>query len=323
MNITISRGTIIYITVLLLSFSLFAGIYYFFLQKQLVEYKKDEDLKKTYEAALMDLEQTFSQTDPETLIREWRTQVIPWEEALKQRAKFFNISNWAEHEVPPKEGVILKFWYEEQAQKMVQQLYEKVGEKMGRYDLFPQDIRRSLGVLTLEEISRLDITEQMVNKELAKLAFGIKMCEFLLNSKMASIDEIVYWPPIIRSPDFEKLLSFYLFGIRCTITMKDFVNFVEEKMRLSDRYFNINAVRIQYPYIAYNTEPLLQVELIISQASYTPPPKEDINLQYRAQMSATAPARQREAGASATAAEQAGFFSKAWKWFKRNILYMN
>jgi hypothetical protein len=324
MNITISRGSLIYITVLLLSFLLFAGIYYFFLQKQLEEYKKDEDLKKNYEAALMDLEQTFSQVDPETLIREWRTQVVPWEEALKQRAKFFNISNWADHEVPPKEGVILKFWYEEQAQKMIQQLYEKVGEKMGRYDLFPQDIRRSLGVLTLEEISSMDVTEQMVNNQLAKLAFGIKMCEFLLDSKMASIDEIVAWQPFVQLPDFERLLSFHLFGVRCSITMKDFVTFVEEKMRLADRYFNINGIRIQYPYIAYNVEPLLQVEMIISQANYNPPKETgaDIRLQYQTQMGATAPARQRERE-NAAAAEQVGFFAKAWKWFKRNILYMN
>ncbi|HOK08404.1 MAG TPA: hypothetical protein PLT82_03525 [Candidatus Hydrogenedens sp.] len=323
MNITISRGTIIYITVLLLSFLLFAGIYYFFLQKQLAEYKKDENLKKNYEAALMDLEQTFSQTDPEVLIREWRAQVVPWEETVKQRSAFFNLSNWTEHEVPPKEGVILKFWYEEQAQKMIKQLYEKVGEKMGRYDLFPQDIRKSLGVPTLDEISRQDVTEQVVNRALAKLAFGIKMCEFLLDSKMASIDDIVFWQPINQAPEFEKLLSFYLFGIRCTMNMKDFVNFVEEKLRLSNRYFNINCIRIQYPYIAYNVEPLLQIEMIISQANYNPPKEvgADIRLQYQAQMGAGAPGRK---GATATTTtEEPGFFGKAWKWFKRNILVMN
>lgn len=323
MNMTISKGTIIYITVLLLSFLLFAGIYYFFLQKQLTAYKKDEDLKKTYESALKDLEQTFSRTDPEVLIREWRAQVVPWEEALKDRAKFFNISNWTDHEVPPKEGVILKFWYEEQAQKMVKQLYDKVGEKMGRYDLFPQDIRKSLGVLSLDEISRMDVTEQIVNRELAKLAFGIKMCEFLLDSKMASIDDIVFWPPITQHPAFEKLLSFFVFGIRCSMTMKDFVNFVEQKLRLADRYFHINAIRIQYPYIAYNVEPYLQIEMIISQANYKPPQEvgADVRFQYQAQMGVGAQRRQNIQEQTRT--EQVGFMSKAWKWFKRYILFTN
>ncbi|MGC8737096.1 MAG: hypothetical protein ACP5UA_00455 [Candidatus Hydrogenedens sp.] len=323
MNITISRGTLIYITVLLLSFLLFTGVYYFFLQKQLTAYKKDEDLKKAYENALKDLEQTFSRTDPEVLIREWRAQVIPWEDALKKRSSFFNLSNWTDHEVPPKEGVILKFWYEEQAQKMVKQLYEKVGEKMGRYDLFPQDIRKSLGVLSLDEISRTDVTEELVNRQLAKLAFGIKMCEYLLDSKMVSIDDIVFWPPISQHPDFEKLLSFFVFGVRCNMTMKDFVNFVEQKLRLADRYFHINALRIQYPYIAYNVEPLLQIEMVISQANYKPPQEVsiDIQLQYQTQMGAGG--QRRQSVNKDTSAEQAGFFAKAWKWFKRYILYTN
>ncbi len=324
MNITITRGTIIYITVLLLSFLLFAGVYYFFLQKQLAEYKKDEDLKKTYETALKDLEQTFSKTDPQVLIREWRTQVVPWEEALKSRATFFNLSNWTDHEVPPKEGVILKFWYEEQAQKMIRQLYEKVGEKMGRYDLFPQDIRKALGVYTLDEISRMDVTEKLVNEQLAKLAFGIKMCEFLLDAKMTSIDDIVFWPVIPRAEQFEKLLSFFIFGVRCTMTMKDFVNFVEQKLRLADRYFHINGIRIQYPYIAYNVEPLLQIEMLIAQANYNPPKEgvgADIKLQYQAQLGAGG--QQRQGTQSTTSTEQVGFATKAWKWFKRNILYMN
>lgn len=324
MNITISRGTLIYIAVMTASFLLFAGVYYFFLQKQLTAYKKDEDLKKAYENALKDLETTFSQTDPQVLIREWRSQVVPWEEALKERAGFFNLSNWTDHEIPPKEGVILKFWYEEQAQKMEKQLYEKVGEKMGRYDLFPQNIRKALGVMTLDEISRMDVTEQLVNRELAKFAFGIKMCELLLDSKVASLDDIVYWPPIQNSPNFEKLLSFFVFGVRCTMTMKDFVNFVEQKLRLADRYFHINALRIQYPYIAYNVEPYLQIEMVISQANYKPPKEvgADLQLQYSAQMGGVGMQRRQQAQGTETT-EQQGFFQKAWKWFKRYILYTN
>lgn len=323
MNIT--RGTIIYVSVLTICFLIFAGVYYFFLQRQLAQYKKDEELKNLYETALKDLEQSFSKTDPEILIREWRAQVIPWNEALNERSKFFNLSNWGEHETPPKEGVILKFWYEEQAQKMIKELYEKVGEKMGRYDLFPQDIRRSLGVPTLEEISRQDVTEQVVNQALAKLAFGIKMCEFLLDSKVLSLDEIVYWPPIRQAPQFEKLLSFHIFGIRCSMTMKDFVNFIEEKLKLADRFFAVNCLRIQYPYIGYNTEPILQIEMLISQANYSPPKEVGIDLkaQYQAQMGVGIGGGVGRGTVGTTQTEQISFWGKAWKWFKRYILYTN
>lgn len=322
----ISRGTIIYVTVLFSCFLVFLGIYYFFLHRQLAQYRKDEELKELYERTLRDLENTFSKTDPELLIREWRAQVVPWEEALKERSKFFNLSNWSEHETPPKEGVILKFWYEEQAQKMIRELYEKVGEKMGRYDLFPQDIRRALGVPTLEEISRQDVTEQVVNQALSKLAFGIKMCEFLLDSKIVSLEDIVYWPPIRQAPQFEKLLTFHIFGIRCYMSMKDFVNFVEEKLKLADRYFAINGLRIQYPYIGYNTEPMLQIEMLISQANYSPPQEVSIDLraQYQAQMGmGMAPGVRRSGPGATTQAEPVSFWGKAWKWFKRYILYTN
>jgi hypothetical protein len=325
------KGQLIYAAILLSILGVFAGVYKFYFEAKLAAYTQDENTKKALEAALDDLEQSFSRTDPEVLTREWRGQTVPWSDAVAARAGFFHWGGWYDHETPPKEGPILKFWYDEECRKMLRKLYEKVGEKMGRYDLFPPDIRQNLNIPTLDDWTNIDVQELEVNRQLGRLGFGIMACDLLLNAKASSINDISLWPPIRQAPEFNKLLTLQTVGMSFTITAKNLVALLEEKVRLADRYFNVNAIRITYPYIAMNVEPNLQVEMLITQAGFVaqargegdtgtagPGPGQqqpsDLANVYNTSIRPKAPV---------APPPEPGFFGKAWKWFKRNILVVS
>ena len=72
---------------------------------------------------------------------------------------------------------------------------KRLVERMGRYDLFPQDIRQSLAVPTLDSLAAADVNEQEVNQWLGRLAFGIKTCELLLDAKASVINQVSLWAP--------------------------------------------------------------------------------------------------------------------------------
>lgn len=324
-----NKGRIIYAAILLAVFGVFGGVYKFYFEAKLKAYSQDDQLKNKLEGVLEDLETTFSNTDPDLLTREWRTQIVPWGDAIADRASFFTMGNWFDHEMPPKEVGILKFWYDQECRKMLRALYEKVGEKMGRYDLFPQNIMGDLEIPTVDDWATIDVTEQEVNRQLARLSFGISACQLLLEAKASSISEVVLWPTIPRAAQYGKLLNLQTVGMSFTITAKNLVSFFDEKLRLSDRYFSVNAMRIKYPYIAVNREPELEVELLVTQASFAKPDQEgggaaagpgqkpNLENEYTQRVVPRAPR------APQAPPPEPGFFGKAWKLFKRYVLVMN
>lgn len=316
-----NRGRIIYASVLFSVFAAFGAVYQFYFKARLEAYRKDELFAIELQGTLDGLADTFKETTPDELTRAWRAQIQPWNDAVTERAKFFNLGGWFEHEKPPAESLILKFWYDEQSQKELRKLYQKVGEKMGRYDLFPPDIRENLGIPVLDDWANIDVTERDVNRELARLNFGIKTCELLLDAKVSSLNDVVMWQTAYQSPAYNKLLNLQTTGMSFTITMKNLVALLEEKFRLANRYFTVNGLRITYPYIAINAEPELQVEMLVTQAEFVNQ-QEGGNLRQAFDQN-VAPRTAPTTAAPAPSAVPTGFFGKAWKWIKVNIFVTN
>ncbi len=330
-----NKARIIYALALCTVLGIFFGVYQFYFKEKLAAYQRDAVLCQKLEERLKDLEEFFQKSDPDTIVREWRSQVVPWTEAIIDRAKFFTFGDWYEHEKPPKEGGgILKFWYDEQANKLVYDLYQKVGERMGRYDLFPPDIRQAMGAPTLDDLASTDVNEEDVNLWLGRLVFGIKACEMLLEAKASSISQVSLWS--MRRDD--ELMLMQTVGCSFTMTMRDLVKLLEDNLSCAERYFNVNAIRITYPYIGYNIEPQLNVEMVLTQEAF-----KQVRLNALAEgnipgvggpgQGPTAAPGARDAyrtsgmdrsrGAGQTPAAEPGFFGKAWKLFKRYILYTN
>lgn len=334
----------------------FGAVYQFYIKPQLAKYAADLELKNTLEAKFHELETNFSGVLPEVLTAEWRAQVQPWTNAKLERARYFTFGDWNEHETPPKEGpVILKFWYDETSRKMLGDLYQRVAERLGNYYLFPADIRQNLEIPTLEQWQNTDVTEQMVNQALSRLAYGINLCKMLLDAKVTSVRDVRLWPRR-RLPALGDLLEFQTAGLSFTITMRDFVNFMEQ-LRTADRFWTVEALKITYPYVAYPTEPQLQVDMLLTQAGFVggrkagaggeapagaavpaaaqaggtpsssaPTPAVDVTgttaQEAYQQMMQTRPMLTPKR-AQQQAEEPTTFLGKAWKWFKYYVLVMH
>jgi len=335
-----TKGRIIYAVTLLIVLSAFGAVYQFYLKEKLKKYHEDELLKESLQKTYDSLSETFHNTSPEKLVQIWKFQIQPWNDALEERKSYFTFGDWFQHEAPPKEGVILKVWYEETSNKMIWQLYEKVGEKMsGRYDLFPADVRTTFGVPSIEDWAGQNVTEGIVNEALGRLSYGINVCDMLLAAKASSIRDVIIWPERVDREGYGDLLSLQTLGLSFTMTSKDLVNFLEENLRLAERYFNVDALRISYDYIAYPTEPHLNVEMLLTQATFKPrataPPAgetpevgpgmptmgpQEMFRQMR-RPGARGPRGMREGEEGPP--REPGFFGKAWKLFKRYVLYSN
>jgi hypothetical protein len=334
-----TKGRIISAIVLFAVLGAFGGVYQFYFKTQWEAYSQDEQLRQKLEATIKDLQETFGGVAPEQLVRAWRAEVQPWTDAMAERGKFFNFGNWYDHEAPPKEGPILKFWYDEQSNKMIYALYKTVSESMagGGWGLFPPDIRQELDVASLDDWTGKDVTEQDVDSELGRLAFGISACKMLLDAKAYSINKVLIWE-VRQDPTYGNLVRFRTLGLSFSMTMKDFVNFLEQ-LRTSDRYFSVDGLDIRYPYVAYNTEPRLEVDMLLSQARYAPPREgapggvpgvPGVPGMLPGGRPGVTPADMfrnsippRRASANQQTAAEPGFFGKAWKLFKRYVLYTN
>lgn len=324
-----SKGRIISAIILFAVLGVFGGVYQFYFKEKLEVYKRDQEFKEKLEAKLKELENTFSRCKPDVLIREWRTQVQPWRDAVEERAQYFNLGGWGQHELPPEEGGITKFWYDTESKRVLKEFYKEVGEKMGGYNRFPADIRQNLGIADVDaHWAGKDVTKADVNTELRKLSFGVSLCEMLLEAKIYRLNNFVPWEPH-QKKEHSRSLNLRTFGINFDITAKNLVKLLDDKLRAADRYFNIDAIKITYPYIAYPQEPVLNVRMLLTQAAYIPPkgpggavaaPGAPISAQdsFLRQGLGRPPSRRPR-----PEQEELGFFGRAWKWFKRTVLYTN
>ncbi len=285
-------------------------------------YRSDEALRETLERTYQDLVDTFQGYNPEVLIEAWQTQVQPWRDAREERASFFTFGDWYDVEVTPEESRMLKFWYAEESNRMVTELYTRVYERMGGYDRFPQDIRGVFNIQREDDWADGDITIEQVRMNLGYLNFADSLTEFLLAANVTSVETIVNWPRRIPNA-FSELLVLQTVGVRFTISARDLTRMLDE-LRQERRYFSVEAIRVSYPYIAYNVEPQLNVSLLLTQANYRPPA--DIEPTEAPALETTRRV-EREAGPAArrrpVSADEVGPIRRFWIWFRRNVLYIN
>lgn len=323
------KTRIIGVVVLLSVLGAFGAVYQFYFAEKLEKYRQDEMFKQQLEQTYLDLEEFFDARSPDMLVSEWKSEVQPWTEVRNERAEFFSDGDWYTYDETKDEGGLLRVWYGEKSNQMVYDLYQKASAA-GLY-AFPPDIRAEFGVPSASDWANANVTEAMVRKALRQLSFGISLCEMLFDGKVKAIDRIEIWEPRQRPKD-KGLLTLRTAGVQCQMTMKDFVSMIEDKVMLADRYFEIDHIRLKNPYIAasQNQEPWIQVEFLLTQAKY-------VGNTGQSGAAGAAGAAGAPAGVDASSAwermqanrpapppivEPTGF-AKAWKWFKRTVLYMN
>ena len=324
-----NKGRIIGTTVLALVFGALGFAYFQYIQPQFEQYKKDEKLRASLEDTYKSIQVAFQGYQPELLMNAWQNKLEPWRNARNERAAYFNYGDWFNHEKPAKDSDrMVKFWYSDTANKMAQDFYGELYKKYGRYDTYPQDFRAAVGAATDQEWQGRDVTDAEVNRNLEKMAYGLSVCRLLLKYNVPQVAQLRLWAPRITD-EYAQMLLAQTAGVQFTISAKDLVKMLDD-LRTGDRYFTVDALKITYPYIAYNVEPQLQVSMLLSQARYRKVFVENSEAAQGAP-GAPVPGAPGVPGASPMPLrppgppplEEPGVIGSAWKWFKNNILYIH
>lgn len=314
------RNQIIFGVVLLLVLAAFGGVYQFYFKEKLDQYKRDEGFRRDLEASADELQKFFSNTSPETIISLWRAEVQPWVDTLQQRAGYFDDGGWFRHETPPESGRILRVWYGEELNKMLTELYQDIAEKAPNIYPFPPELLKTIKVRTESELAQeKEVTPALVNEELARMAFASNVINLLLDEKIVGLNNLVVWPTR-QDKNHKGQLLLNSVGVDANMYMRHLTHMLEV-LRRQRRYFTVDAIHINNPYISSQAEPLVNVRMIITQGQFSGQLEQDTgagSAQSLFEMnSSRTPKPTREAEP-----ELSGF-GKFWKWFKRTILYMN
>ncbi len=321
-----NRGTIIAASVLVAVFAALGAFAYFFVKPLFDEYKEDERLRQSLEQTLVNLRDNFHGYSPELLMNAWQDKMQPWRAARVERSAYFNFGDWYEREQPPEDARMRKYWYVEATGKMLQDLYTEIYAKVNRYDAYPQDIRRTFNVATEQDWQGRDVSDDEIARNMDRLAFGVSVCRFLLGNNVTQVGGMSLWPRRFAK-EYGDMLAMQTVGLQFTIATRDLVKMLED-LRMSDRYFCVDGIKITYPYIAYNVEPQLQVQMLLSQAFYR---RQFVEGGGAAGGGAAGPAGvspelvafRRPSEVERAPVVEPGVFGKAWRWFKQNILVMH
>ncbi|MFM1918465.1 MAG: hypothetical protein RLZZ303_99 [Candidatus Hydrogenedentota bacterium] len=317
------RNQIIFGSVLVLVLAAFGGVYQFYFKEKLAQYNRDKQFRKDLETSAEELSTFFSGVKPDTVISRWRNQVQPWADALNDRAEFFNDGQWFDHEEPPAQGRILRLWYGEEQTRMLDELYKSIYEKAPGLYAFPEDILRSLEIKTENELAQeREITPQILKRELAKLSFADSLINLLLDEKILALRDIKLWPRR-QDNNHKKQLVLLTVGFEVDMYMRHLVHFLEV-LRRQRRYFHIDAIHVSNRRIAEQFDPPLNVRVIMTQARFSGTGADGGQAggagSARSMFEITTP---RTAPPPPPPAAEPTMLQKAWKLFKRYVLFTN
>ena len=334
-----TRDRVIYGVVLFAVFAACFAVYQFYFKAKLEKYAQDKQLLENLNTSYTNLSSTFKNEDPDVVIRQYKSVVEDWRDAIESRVSYFNDAEWREHEKPPEDVFILQFWYGEQTRDMTYALWEKAQAKYGAqvYQRFPPDVQTMLGVAYAEQWQGYDITRDLVIEQLERLSYGISVFEMLLDNNAELIRQVSIYEPE-QSGFIGSDVEYARVGLSFVIKMADLVDLIED-MRAEDRYFSIQGMKVAHSYIAVNYEPQMEVEMFLLRTK----PKESF-LAGTVAGGGAAGAGGLGSGLQAPSAQGAfdsqfsllrgnqnddppppepSGFGKAWKWFKRTVLFTN
>lgn len=321
------KEQVFWAAILVIVLGAFFGVYQFYFKTKLELYAKNATTLKNAEDAYRALRTKFQGIQPDAVISAWSAVVQPWKDAVIDRGKFFNDGNWKEHTRPSEDVPILRFWYDEQLRKDITKLYTEFQQNPGLQVPSVDVLIKQFGVATLDQLPG-EADAVLVNRELGNFAFGAQTCRMLMKAKASYIAQVNLWPGR-ELKGHEGMLRFLTIGLEFGMNMRDFVNFVDNNLRTADRFFAIDGLKIDYPYVGYNTDPILHIQMLLT-TSYFVEEKAgisegtDVLPVMGPGTNPNAIANQMNLKNGSTAApivEETGFWAW-WRWFRTDILYM-
>lgn len=294
------------------------SIYQFYFKSRLTEYRENINRQDQLEARLVELEEKFEGTKPEDMVKAERAEVGPLLEAVDRRARFFRTPEIEETPIPEKG--LFKFIYADEYADKFRELEEYAYTRNPPVYLPPT----TFGAPDPESIQVPKRSE--VVKWLRDIDYGKSRLKRLVDAGAQEIYEFEIWPKRTQYG----LLEMNSLGLYFTMTLRNFVNYMEG-LRTENRYLTVEALQIQNRSLRTYAEPLLDIRLILTEARYNVGEggpggtlgaggASDSIGDIFSQLKLGNTAFQASARAKK---DELGIFGKAWKWFKRNILYIS
>ena len=176
----------------------------------------------------------------------------------------------------------------------------------------------------------MNIDAKLVNSQLERLRYGISALEMLMDKNALKIS-VIGIEDLGSSGFIGKDVIYSRLKLSFAMEAKDLVTMLED-LRQADTYYSVEGMRIAHPYILARYEPQLQVDMYLIRAKEkegiesASTPETSAEAGYAGNfgdtgLAATPPDAESERGVAST--PEPGTFGKAWKWFKRNVLYTN
>lgn len=239
------------------------AVYQFYFKDRLATYAENRSKYEELDGRLTRVGKLFNTTKPEAVVAMWSGAVIPWKDALTERSAYFNIKDVYDADPPP-EGAILRFYYETESNKLIGQIYQAAAMRNPPCEL-PAVVRAYFGSPSMDQLTGRTVTKEDVITWLQQIRLGCQVTKLLLDAGVFQIHEISMWPK--RTED--SLLEMHTAGVSFNTTTKNLYTFLD-KIRLADHYMNHNSIKISNRNLLM-VEPVLEVQMLITQARYIPP----------------------------------------------------
>lgn len=265
----LTKEHIVAIVVLVAVLGALGGVYQFYYKQRLDEYAKNITQLKNLEDALAKAKTDFALVEggpsyiPDVLISAYTNEIQPLEEEVLRRGRFFSLDESLKVDPPPS-GVFLSIYYKNEFNKLYNELRQDVMSRIPYWPYYPET---NFGAPLPSDFEGSTPQVSEITQGLARVKFGCSLVRMLMDAKAVTISEIEIWPPYEGA---DKLLSMRTVGLAFMIKLEDLVTFLD-KLRMSERYYSVDAISIQNRYLRWQPEPPVEVQMLLTQAEFVPP----------------------------------------------------
>ena len=183
-------------------------------------------------------------------------QLTPWYNTIDSRGDLFGLGRVEFEEVPT--NTLPKFHYAGQYEAMMEALRVEALEKGLYLPMLDMDVPST-------QIENMTMTKDEVEEYLRQIAIGCNLVRLLLAHDPLEIQAVYLWPDRVPAPRIKAVTVGYAFTARMSSVAK-----LLDDICSQQRYASVDSFTIVNENLLMGADPPLMVQLVLTQATYTP-----------------------------------------------------
>lgn len=259
------KKSVVLLTILLIaSIAGTYAVYELYVKEKMKSLGEHTEQVKQLEARIKILQDTFTHTQPQVVVDQWRQATQPWAEAVDGRSRFFTLGTLVEPvEIP--EEVIPKLYYRDELPKRIKRLEDYALDK----NVQLADVNCGVPGATFYGEGTNPKRDE-IKKHFETYDYCAALSRMIIDAGPTSIDPLRIWPTDelkTRSGVIRKRVT----GITMKTTAEPLIKFLD-RLSQSDRFFKVDEMRISNTNLR-DPNPLLSVDMVLTQAEFEPSKK--------------------------------------------------